>query len=325
MEYIIHVGLPKTGSTSLQKALWDNRVYLRQHGVAYPGTLSEVRPKHKDLMKALDSAPKQARIKDWEKIIFEESAGAEICVLSNEEFAFMAKPEMFTSLIPRNRMRVVMYVREPVEYFASRYRHNMLSRNLAMSFKEFAKYYRLPYLSVAERWGDLLGRERVEIRRNTFSDGKWDIVFDFFNNVLRLQIENSNPALDYILKPGIAGNLLFIKRVLNLYITREEANLLRREFRDSVHLDSSFLGKIPVDQMTVDLIATRTQGDLDALNRHFRLLIKPRVKPVIGHPCPDLGKLGRDFAKILAAARERNSKLTPYLERMAGMFAQNVL
>ena len=179
MEYILHIGLPKTGSTSLQKALWNNRGFLRQNGVIYPGTLSEVRPKHKGLL--VDLVAGRLSIKDWERMIFEESGvGADVCVLSNENFSFMEKPELFASLIRPDRIRVVMYIREPVAYIASRYRHNLLAGNMTMRFWDFAKSYRLPYLSVAERWGRFIGRKRVEIRRNDYSDAKWNIVSDFF-------------------------------------------------------------------------------------------------------------------------------------------------
>ena len=33
----LHVGLPKTGTTELQKVLWENRRRLAENGVVYPG------------------------------------------------------------------------------------------------------------------------------------------------------------------------------------------------------------------------------------------------------------------------------------------------
>src|SRR3954451_19660102 len=33
----VHIGAPKSGTTYLQKALWDNRAALRDRGVLYPG------------------------------------------------------------------------------------------------------------------------------------------------------------------------------------------------------------------------------------------------------------------------------------------------
>ncbi len=36
MKLVLHAGTPKTGTTSIQKALADNREYLRKHGLIYP-------------------------------------------------------------------------------------------------------------------------------------------------------------------------------------------------------------------------------------------------------------------------------------------------
>ena len=51
MECVLRIGLPKTGSTSLQAALSENRPALLRHGVVYPetGTTSKCKRKHKGL------------------------------------------------------------------------------------------------------------------------------------------------------------------------------------------------------------------------------------------------------------------------------------
>ncbi|WP_210447112.1 hypothetical protein [Vibrio crassostreae] len=47
MDIILHVGMPKTGSSALQKILFDNRLWLRKQGVLYPENVtSDDNPKH---------------------------------------------------------------------------------------------------------------------------------------------------------------------------------------------------------------------------------------------------------------------------------------
>lgn len=322
MKFLLHIGLPKTGSSSLQHALWDNRDILRRHGVVYPLTgirNQRLNPKHKNLLEALLANLKHARMpEDWINRFHEETAGAAVCVLSDEGFSYFEKPEVVTSLIPRDRTRVVMYVREPVSYVSSRYRHDLTSSNMTMSLREFADSFRLPYLVVAERWGRVFGRENVEVRLIDFPSGKWDIVSDFWN-LIGLETENIFPTNEYNMKPGIGGNLLFVKRVLNYFITDEEGsgNYARRGFRAMDNLEPNFCGNIPVDQETVDLIASKSQEDLNVLARRFGLSVKPLEKPVEAPSWPDLCNLEKDFMRILAAARESKfEKLAPLLERL---------
>ena len=75
MEYILHIGLPKTGSTSLQRALSDNRESLRRHGVIYPKT--GWRKKFMPLRKVLwgGEAPESVGMpRDWAERFRSETA-----------------------------------------------------------------------------------------------------------------------------------------------------------------------------------------------------------------------------------------------------------
>lgn len=333
MEYILHIGLPKTGSTSLQSAFHGNREALRRNGVAYPQTgysSASPQPHHKSLLDVLNGiAPRQAYMpENWAVGFQTEIAGADICVVSCEGFSFLSDPEAVASFFPRGRTRVVMYVREPVAYVASVYKQNVKTSNMTKNLREFAETYSLPYFGVAEKWGRVFGRENVVIRQIDREADHPDIVADFAK-LLGLELRDAFPCNEFELNPGIAGNLLFVKRILNFFITPDDCFInhngfhydLGTETRNLTNLHSSFRGSIPVDQETVDLIASRSRQDLDALESHFGLSIKPREKPVEASPCPDRERLADDFVLILAAARERKGNLAPLLERVAGMFA----
>lgn len=334
MEYIVHIGLQKTGSTSLQAAFHDNREALRRNGVAYPlfgSTGASTQHHHKSLLDVLSGiAPRRAFLPDnWAECFHSETAGADFCVVSCEGFSFLPDPEVAASLFPRNRTRVLMYVREPVAYIASVYKQRVKTTNMAMRLREFAETYRLPYLDVAEKWGRVFGRENVVIRQIDREADHPDIVADFAN-LLGLELDHAFPSRKYELNPGIAGNLLFVKRILNFFITSEDCFINRNGFhidlgtetRNLTNLHHSFCGKIPVDQETVDLIASRSRQDLETLERRFNLSVSSRGKPVEASPCPDRERLADDFSLILAGARKKKGNLAPLLERVAEMFAK---
>lgn len=332
MEYIVHIGLPKTGSTSLQAACSNNRETLRRNGVAYPhigcsGASTQLH--HKSLLDVLSGvSARQAYLPDnWVEGFHAETAGADVCVVSCEGFSYLPDPEVTANFFPRRRTRVLMYVREPVEYVVSVYKQRVKTTNMTINFRNFAETYRLPYLVVSEKWGRVYGRENVVIRQIDRNADHPDIVADFAN-LLGLELDDAFPSRKYEMNPGIAGNLLFVKRILNFFITPEDCFInqngyhidLGTETRNLTKLHPGFSGKIPVDQETVDLIASRSRQDLETLERRFDLSVSSRGKPVEASPCPDRERLAEDFALILAGARERKGNLAPLLERVAGMF-----
>lgn len=324
MEYVLHIGLPKTGTKSLQTALSENRQALLRHGVVYPvtGLMGKRKIYHVGLHDVLSGlGPERVGMpKDWVERFKEETACADMCVLSCERFSSLAEPGAIASLMPRERTRVVMYVREPVAHVVSLYRNKVKVLNMTMSLRDFAESYRLPYLSVAERWAAAFGSDNVLIRRYGRDNGRWDIVSDFAN-LIGLDRESAFPSRRYELNPGISGNLFFVKRVLNCFISRQHCPYLWADMRELMYMDDRFRGPIPVDQEMVDLISHRSREILVGLERRFGLSVRPRENPIEAPPCPDHGKLAQDFERILASARERNGSLAMQLERMTNMFA----
>lgn len=193
---------------------------------------------------------------------------------------------------------------------------------MTMSLREFAESYRLPYLSVAERWAAVFGNDKVVIRKYDRDIERWDIVSDFAN-LIGLELDSAFPNHRYEMNPGIAGNLLFVKRLLNCFISRQHCLFLGSDMRELTYLDRRFRGPIPVDQETVDLISHHFREVFEGLEFRFGIPIRPREKPIEALPCPDRGKLAQDFALILAFARERNGALAMQLERMTNMFAMD--
>lgn len=329
MKYILHIGCPKTGSSSLQNALAGSREAFRQCGVVYPETgcwpKDQYKPNHAPLCKVLNGiAPKKVGMpEDWVDRFFAEVAEANVCIFSAERFSKSEKfsmPENAAKFLPQGQTRIVMYVREPVSHVVSLYKHRVKISRLTMNLRDFAESCRLQYLDTAEKWAAVFGRENVVIRRYGREYDPWDIVSDFWN-LLGMELIPSLPPSPQKFEShkSIAGNCLFVKRVLNCFITQAESLSIQDEVSEMAKLDPSFRGDIPVDQETVDLIANRFREYVMGFEGRFGLSIRPREKLIDAPPCPDISKLAHDLTRMRIWARERESAIAPLLERMAGM------
>ena len=212
MEYILHIGIAKTGSSSLQQALTDNRELLRRHGVVYPrtGIWGPKQFKQTGLFRVLQGiAPEQVGMtEDWVERFQSELIDADTCILSSEGISGFKNPEVFASLIPPDRTRVVMYVREPVALAVSQYRQKVKSQIMTRNLRDYAHTYRPPHFHIfAERWAKVYGRENIVIRLNDRDSGRWDIVTDFLNLIGLGELNDKMAIREYAMNPGIAGNL----------------------------------------------------------------------------------------------------------------------
>ena len=327
VKYILHIGMPKTGTTSLQHAFLDHKETLRQRGVVYPNTgiqknnvLGNAR--HHGIMEVLNGCdPELADMPvNWTEKFRKETAEAEICVVSSESFHRIHNPEIVLSLFPRDRTRVVIYLREPVGHVVSRFANRIRWRNSTMNLLDFAKFVHWSNLDIVDRWAKVFGSGNIALRlfdRRALRGG--DIVADFAN-LVRPGLDDAFSDREYEFSPTIAGNLLYFKSILNFFIDSDESISVEKEVTDMAKLDPDFHGALPVCRKTVDKIADMHRKDCEALEKRYGLSIEPRSEPIEGPAFPDRGKLAQDFARIQAKARANGGKLALFLDRMSDIF-----
>lgn len=157
MEIILHIGMGKTGTSSIQEALLLNRDNLLKQGVLYLGMWFDIiEPKFAKISGQADffrSSPDE--MKDLARVFVRNVAarlketGAEKAIISNEEIyaqvgaisPFIAEIKEFT------KVRLISYVRDPREWLPSAYNQ----------WSVYHKTYMGPIRSYKEMSRELIG------------------------------------------------------------------------------------------------------------------------------------------------------------------------
>lgn len=171
---IIHIGMHKTGSSSVQRYFSRNRAVLRRMGLCYPrsiGAAGERQPKHAALFDAISheadfNAPHPALGPSGaliEKIAAEiEAAPGRLAVLSAEGLSG-ERPVFAKALAPlgaRFDATIVMFLRRQDHWVESFYKQMVLSRQVreARGFHEFVAAQstreHMNYKQIADWWRD---------------------------------------------------------------------------------------------------------------------------------------------------------------------------
>ena len=125
---LLHIGSPKTGTSSLQYYLDKNRNNLLSQGVLYPLTLLEEEiPKHQWIIKSLKSNNHESLVDSFEKIHSEMNDSVHTIILSTEG-VFNQWGELkykgisyLKSLNKVFNLKFLLWLREPVSFTSSYY------------------------------------------------------------------------------------------------------------------------------------------------------------------------------------------------------------
>jgi hypothetical protein len=162
MKVIIHAGIHRTGTTSLQGFLADHRGLLKSHGVGYPGE----RPNHQQLAWALKRGDAGAR--DVNAII-EDGGPDQIVVLSAEDFCIHTDLKWLAEVARSHEVRAVFYLRRQDHWIMSWYNQHVKwpfdRRKSKMGKGEFLEtigdFHWLDYSALLGRWTAVLGAANV--------------------------------------------------------------------------------------------------------------------------------------------------------------------
>lgn len=220
----LHIGLGKTGTTSLQNFFARNRKELYSAGVIYPeyGAVSNAHhllsphqpPFLKSLWTFIDAqewAPKLARDADRPVLLSSE-------IISSLDAALV--PRFAAAIRPHFDVRVIVYLRRIDNLVMATYNQQIKAGTQRTHIEDsaFILFERLRFDKKLQPWIDAFGGENIDVRayeRRQFRDG--DICGDFLERTFGIkdtglftaerESANSNPRLSYA--------ALEFKRIIN--------------------------------------------------------------------------------------------------------------
>ncbi|MFP4297883.1 MAG: hypothetical protein ACLFT0_08505 [Spirulinaceae cyanobacterium] len=209
-QVFLHIGPPKTGSSSLQSFFNQARPELLNHGILYPQT---GRPQAQESYwvqrpegKVNITGPMTShQFLAWTLMTEVEGLTADLCwsqvldeiqnsdirgvILSGEAFARLPLDsiERIRFNLKNYAVKIILYFRHPFALTLSRYTQNVKMGRYYKSFncfiRELSDELLYPYTSILERWEKVFGRENIEVKElDSFAD-KFDLERDFLATV----------------------------------------------------------------------------------------------------------------------------------------------
>ena len=186
MDLILHIGTPKTGTSSLQQFLFVNHAALKTAGVLYPKSVlgPPHDPKYQPVFSCIYAGNAPALDECLGRIADEADAGCGSVILSSEGFYHLMPDyterswDLIRMLAGRYRTQVVVYLRPQAEYLDSVYRQYLKNpRGInpeygsSMTITELLGHPRiaqnLDYYGSLKRWAGAVGERNIVVRRYT--------------------------------------------------------------------------------------------------------------------------------------------------------------
>jgi hypothetical protein len=162
MKILIHAGIHRTGTTSIQTILAENRELLRSHGIAYPGEDKN----HQSLAWALKRG--ECPTANLAKLL-ETCAGFESVVFSAEDFCILSDLGWVHDLSRIYETRVLFYLRRQDHWMMSWYNQHVkwpFSLHISQMDKTsflgcIDEFHWLDYAKLLGRWADAVATGQV--------------------------------------------------------------------------------------------------------------------------------------------------------------------
>ena len=225
MRLYLHIGLPKTGSTAIQRFFKVNRDALEERGVLYPlsgrpkkpgSSTDSPRLNHHPLALEILSPPEDVRDSAWPELLAElRGAKEDVALVSSEVFDYLRADSQFAAVRSHLQgldVKVIVYVRRQDEYLASYYCQWVYRRGESHRFEEFR---RLPvveanYQKLLSRWEEAFGREALIVRpyeRSALVNG--DVIDDICAQIgVNLGAEATRPPPGKVVNPTYPRNVI---------------------------------------------------------------------------------------------------------------------
>ncbi len=148
IDIILHIGRHKSGTSSLQRALSENRILLKSNGYYYP-TVYRKKWAHHQLVQAINEEDNPKH----QKAFIDGLSREYINIISSEAFQNIP-PKIVREFFDEKifRVKVVCYLRDQVDYLKSSYLQEIKATTTTITPKEYINSSKLDYFEFAKEW-----------------------------------------------------------------------------------------------------------------------------------------------------------------------------
>ena len=225
---LIHIGAPKTGTTLLQRVLFENRDVLARHDMLYPD-VSLRGYGHHDLAFLLGggypawATPQDRSLDDLTKDLERLARNHQGSLLfSSEDFYLCANPEALYDLLSRTGAfkgrdcSVIVYVRRQDEAHESWYNQTIKAQGYTHDLDECVRAFHelWDYRKQLARWSSVFGKDALVVRPYEESEYVGGSLLADFLSILRLPINEFVVTKERV-NTKLNADLLEFQRILN--------------------------------------------------------------------------------------------------------------
>ena len=219
---VIHIGRHKTGTSSIQRFLKDNKEKLSEHGIHYPTDNIGHKLAHHSFAQLFSSINHRGRtleeslqVLNPEIVVFKSFLVEDkINLISSEAFQ-NCNPDLLALAFSDYDVKVCFYLRNEITYLASSYAQKVQATSYCGSIHEFYDSFNVDYEKFVNRW-------RVAFNNLQFSVFSKDILLnenvvdDFLVNMLGISdVKLFNSTSNISENPSLSYPLILAKLYIN--------------------------------------------------------------------------------------------------------------
>lgn len=217
MNFIVHIGTHKTGSSALQKFLYENRAALLKKGFLYPQKGIKGKAHHQLALAMRER--NQIALKEILIGIKKEADfyGVNKIILSSEGFEYIENRDFFKTVFEKG-LQIVLFIRRQDNYIESEYNQHVKMYGLRYTKDIYQFYFRYPFESrlnykhVCNAWRAVLNGKCIHVINYDNSASKHSGIFEGFLSQIGIDWDD-----DFIIPDSVNSS---IPALATLYLAR---------------------------------------------------------------------------------------------------------
>jgi hypothetical protein len=204
-QIFLHIGTQKTGSSSLQFFLHNNRERLAELGYLYP---SQKKAHHNLAYILLEDPKANYQANTWDDIITEiDNSSLDKVIISSEFFVQTRKISFIQKIaekLKKYQTKIIIYLKRQDKKMESSFNQQMKTAVYTGGVDFFLKESMTPdYFKILNNWSQIFGQDNI-IVRPLEKEQIPDIYQDFLHNLGISSLDGFNKTEDRNIKPNIA-------------------------------------------------------------------------------------------------------------------------